>query len=97
MISSNLLITQYDEEIEQRCSILKLHSENLINNMLCSLDIALSSIPESIRKLPLKVLMEDFNGDLEKAIQNIDKINKFDEKKSQTPNKKNQIKQNKKF
>ncbi|EAY03084.1 hypothetical protein TVAG_171820 [Trichomonas vaginalis G3] len=62
-------LENFDKEVECRCSFIISHSENLVNNMLCALDLALMGIPEPVRNMPMKQLMSDYDGDIIKAAE----------------------------
>lgn len=65
-------IEDFDKEVEARCAFIRSHAENLSTNMLCALDLALMGIPENVRKMPVKQLMEEFGGDIIKAAQHFE-------------------------
>ena len=62
-------IEEFDQEVNNRCYAIQAHAENLVNNMKCALDIALLSIPDIIKKMPIKRFIEEFGGDIEKACE----------------------------
>ena len=64
---TNTLITEFDEEVEKRCKLMRSSAENTCENMLNSLGLILSSIPECVRSMPLKALIQNFDGDIQAA------------------------------
>ena len=64
---TNSLITEFDEEVEKRCRLMRSSAENTCENMLNSLGLILSSIPDCVRGMPLKALVQNFNGDIQAA------------------------------
>ena len=46
--------------------------------MLSALDLSLMGIPEPVRKMPVKTLIEKYNGDIIKAAENLEKQEKVE-------------------
>lgn len=61
------LIVEFDREVDSRCELIRTNAENIGANLLSTLDLTLQAIPERVRKMPVKELMEKFNGDIQKA------------------------------
>ncbi|EAY10424.1 hypothetical protein TVAG_271150 [Trichomonas vaginalis G3] len=61
------LIQEFDQEAASRKEVILKNMEAAINNMLNALEISLLSIPDSVRKIPMKRLVEEFGGDIQKA------------------------------
>lgn len=69
MEASDDLIKDFDNEVANRCKLIREGAENVSNNMLNALDLTLLSIPECVRKMTVKALVQNFNGDMQKAVQ----------------------------
>ena len=82
--SQATILENFDKEVECRCKFIRSHSENLSINMLSALDLALMGIPENVRKMPIKTLMEKYNGDIIKASESFE----IKEKQEETVQKK---------
>lgn len=61
------IIAEFDKEVENRCALIRSNAENISANLQSALDLTLLAIPECVRKMPVKALMENFNGDIQKA------------------------------
>ena len=70
--SALVVLNNFDKEVECRCKFIRSHSENLSINMLSALDLALMGIPEPVRKMPVKTLIEKYNGDIIKAAESFE-------------------------
>ena len=64
---ANSLIQEFDQEVDKRCKMIKSSAENTSDNMMNALQLILGSIPECVRKMPLKALVQNFNGDITAA------------------------------
>ena len=70
--SAIVVLKNFDKEVECRCQFIRSHSENLSINMLSALDFALMGIPEPVRKMPVKTLIEKYNGDIIQAAESFE-------------------------
>ncbi|EAY04525.1 hypothetical protein TVAG_244260 [Trichomonas vaginalis G3] len=61
------LILEFDQETASRKEVILKNMETAINGMLNALELTLLSIPDSVRKMPMKRLVEEFGGDIQKA------------------------------
>lgn len=66
-MEAEAIIENFDQEVENRCRLIRSNAENVSANLLSSLDLTLLAIPENVRKMPVRVLMNSFGGDLQKA------------------------------
>lgn len=64
---ANSLIVEFDQEVEKRCKMIMANAENTSDNMLNALGLILGSIPDCVRQMPLKALVQNFNGDIQAA------------------------------
>ncbi|OHT04468.1 hypothetical protein TRFO_06379 [Tritrichomonas foetus] len=64
---ANSLIQEFDQEVDKRCKMIRSSAENTSDNMRNALGLILGSIPECVRKMPLKALVQNFNGDIQAA------------------------------
>lgn len=64
---ANSLIIEFDQEVEKRCKMIITNAENTSDNMLNALGLILGSIPDCVRQMPLKALVQNFNGDIQAA------------------------------
>ncbi|KAK8893637.1 hypothetical protein M9Y10_022062 [Tritrichomonas musculus] len=64
---ANSLIVEFDQEVEKRCKMIISNAENTSDNMLNALGLILGSIPDCVRQMPLKALVQNFNGDIQAA------------------------------
>lgn len=58
------ILTGFDNEVNERCMLIRTQCDNLITSIRGSFDIALIGIPEPVKKMPLRQLMEEYNGDI---------------------------------
>ena len=65
--SNQQLIEEFDKEVEMRCNIIRNNMENVCQSMLNSLELTLFSIPSNVKQLTMKELMEQYDGDIQKA------------------------------
>mgnify|MGYP003922886981 CR=1 FL=1 len=79
------ILREFDEEVEKRCSLIRIHTAGLINNALIELDVALMGVPENVREMPLKELIGKYEGSIEKAACQT----KIPERKQKTPKRNN--------
>lgn len=61
------LILEFDQEAAARKEVIIKNMEAAKNNMINALELSLLSIPEAVRKMPMKKLVEEFGGDIQKA------------------------------
>ena len=66
-LEQDCIIAEFDKEVENRCALIRSNAENISANLQSALDLTLLAIPECVRKMPVKALMENFNGDIQKA------------------------------
>ena len=87
------LIEDFDKEVNERSNLILKNMENFKDNMLNSLELTLLSIPENIRKMSMKILIEKYEGNIQKAVLELNKINSIKNKIKKTPSTptKNQI------
>lgn len=57
--------------VKRRCEDLKVQADIKAKEMRMELKVQLMFLPDSVRKMPWKTLMEDFGGSLENVIQNV--------------------------
>lgn len=69
MAENNTLIDDFDREVATRIEMIRTGAENVSANMINALDLTLLSFPEPVRKMPIKALVVNFNGDLQMAAQ----------------------------
>jgi hypothetical protein len=60
-------LAQFDGEVAARCELIRTNAETVVANLRAAVELALVGIPECVRTMPLKVLMERFNGDMQQA------------------------------
>lgn len=63
------LLQAFDKEVEDRCMIIKTSAENMCGNLQAYLDLILLGIPEQVRKMPVKQLYDEYDGNLQEAIR----------------------------
>ena len=63
----NALIDEFDTEVQTRIELMKKNTENTAQNMKNALDLILTSLPTCIRQMPMKALIMNFGGDIQKA------------------------------
>ena len=61
------IISEYDTESATQINGIKSNVESVIEEMKAALELTLLSIPPSVRKMPLKTLITEYNGSIEKA------------------------------
>jgi hypothetical protein len=61
------LLAQFDSEVAARCDLIRTNAEAVSENLQSALEITLLGIPECVRQMPLRVLMETFDGDIQRA------------------------------
>lgn len=66
-LENTILITEFDREVDSRCELIRANAENISANLLSALELTLHAIPDVVRKMPVKTLMEMFDGDIQKA------------------------------
>ena len=66
-IQGNTLIEEFDAEVQTRIEMMKKNAENTAENMRNALDLILTSLPTCIRQMPMKALIMNFGGDIQKA------------------------------
>lgn len=64
---SNALIEEFDAEVRTRIDMMQKNTENTAQNMKNALDLILTSLPTCIRQMPMKALIMNFGGDIQKA------------------------------
>ncbi|KAH0795284.1 hypothetical protein GPJ56_000733 [Histomonas meleagridis] len=67
------LLADFDKEVASRCELIRANAENICANLQSSLELTLLAIPESVRKMPLKMLITDFGGDTQRAAEYLSK------------------------
>lgn len=67
----NELITDFENEVSNRCKLINANTENVCANLRSSLELTLLSIPEVVRTMPIKQLMNEFNGNIQKATEKL--------------------------
>jgi hypothetical protein len=60
-------ILSFDAEVEDRCQKIRENGERVAATMQCWLDITLLGIPEHVRHMSVKDVMEKYDGDIQKA------------------------------
>ena len=65
---NSLIISQFDTEYKEQIAFMQKNTENVMENMLNSLEFTLLSLPTAIRQMKLKDLIEIHNGDLNHAL-----------------------------
>ncbi|EAX91326.1 hypothetical protein TVAG_492940 [Trichomonas vaginalis G3] len=88
MDDASIVLQNFDKEVECRCSFIRSHSENLSINMLSALDLALMGIPEPVRKMSVKTLMTQYDGDIIKASNAFEQNENEDKTQLQNQNQK---------
>ena len=63
----NALIAEFDSEVKTRVEMMQKNTENTAQNMKNALDLILTSLPACIRQMPMKALIMNFGGDIQKA------------------------------
>lgn len=63
----NALIEEFDTEVKTRIDLMRKNTENTAQNMKNALDLILTSLPTCIRQMPMKALIMNFGGDIQKA------------------------------
>lgn len=90
---ANSLIIEFDQEVEKRCKMIISNAENTSDNMLNALGLILGSIPDCVRQMPLKALVQNFNGDIQAATAyftpNVQSMSKTQKASSPKKSKKN--------
>ncbi|OHT09933.1 hypothetical protein TRFO_21019 [Tritrichomonas foetus] len=66
-MNSESVLADFDQEVKSRCELIRVNAENVSANLQSALDLTLLAIPELVRKMPVKELMEKFDGDIQKA------------------------------
>jgi hypothetical protein len=66
-MSAELLLAQFDSEVATRCELIRTNADAVAENLRSAMELTLIGIPECVRKMPLRVLMESFNGDIQEA------------------------------
>jgi hypothetical protein len=61
-INNHFDFDNFDEEVHKRCELISFQAETIIENMKCSLDLALFSLPKEILTMPLKGFLESQTG-----------------------------------
>lgn len=61
------ILADFDQEVKSRCELIHVNAENVSANLQSALELTLLAIPELVRKMPVKELMEKFDGDIQKA------------------------------
>jgi hypothetical protein len=82
---SESLIASFDLEVKNRCDMIRSNAENIAANLQSALELTLMAIPECVRKMPLKILMEKFDGDIQRAVLEGGGIGGQHNKKPSTP------------
>lgn len=65
---NSTIISQFDIEYKEMLLLMKKNTENVTQNMMNSLEYTLLSLPDCIKHMKLKDLMEIHHGDLNHAI-----------------------------
>lgn len=63
------LLAQFDDEVDQRCALLRETADGMCSRLSATLDILLLGIPERVRSMPLSELLSDYGGDVKRAIR----------------------------
>ena len=66
-MNTDSILLDFDQEVKNRCELIRVNAENVSANLQSALDLTLLAIPEFVRKMPVKELMEKYNGDIQKA------------------------------
>lgn len=66
-MNTDTILLDFDQEVKNRCELIRVNAENVSANLQSALDLTLLAIPEYVRKMPVKELMEKYNGDIQKA------------------------------
>jgi hypothetical protein len=66
-MNPEVMLAQFDSEVATRCELIHTNAETVTANLQSALDLALLGIPDCVRKMPLKVLMQNFDGDIQQA------------------------------
>ena len=61
------ILTEYDKETKTQIDGIRANVENVIEEMKAALDLSLLSIPPSVRKMSMQVLLSEYGGCIEKA------------------------------
>jgi len=61
------LVAEFDAEVKERVSMIRRNAENTARNMNNALDLILTSLPASIRQMPIRQLVDNFGGDIQRA------------------------------
>jgi hypothetical protein len=61
------LLAQFDSEVATRCDLIRANAAAVSENLRSALELTLLGIPECVRGMPLRVLMEAFDGDIQRA------------------------------
>ena len=66
-LNTDAIAEEFDHEVEKRCAAIARNAENTAKNMKNTLEICLLSIPKSVRDMSMKLLIEQYGGDIAKA------------------------------
>ena len=66
-MTNDSILADFDQEVKSRCELIRVNAENVSANLQSALDLTLLAIPELVRKMPVKELMEKYDGDIQKA------------------------------
>lgn len=66
-MNTDSILLDFDQEVKNRCELIRVNAENVSANLQSALDLTLLAIPENVRKMTVKELMEKYHGDIQKA------------------------------
>jgi hypothetical protein len=66
-MNPEVMLAQFDNEVATRCELIRTNAETVTANLQSALDLTLLGIPDCVRNMPLKVLMQNFDGDIQQA------------------------------
>jgi hypothetical protein len=67
-MSGESLLAQFDSEVISRCELIQATANAAMGNLRSTLELTLLGIPECVRKMPIRVLIGTFDGDIQRAV-----------------------------
>jgi hypothetical protein len=65
------LITSFDKEVNERCSIMRENAENTAKHMRAAFELSIAVIPTCVRNMPMKQFTQSFGGDIVTATEHM--------------------------
>jgi hypothetical protein len=66
-MSAELLLAQFGSEVMTRCKLIRTNADAVAVNLQSAMELVLIGIPECVRKMPLRIVMKTFEGDIQQA------------------------------